>query len=79
MRRRRPVLLLAGCALAALALTGCGGPGSAPAVGSAPAATASPSPSGLSAATVKQMQARVDAGQSAADAADTDAATDPNQ
>jgi hypothetical protein len=85
-RRRALALPLAACALAGLLLTGCSGPGQGSAAGSAtgpaggPATdTASPSPTGLSAATVQQMQQKVDAAQSAADAADSDAANDPGQ
>ncbi|MFC1409016.1 hypothetical protein ACEZCY_12045 [Streptacidiphilus sp. N1-12] len=67
MTRRKLAPLLAACALAALALTGCSGH---------PRAAA---PNGVSAGTVQQMQQQVDAAQSAADAADSDAATDPSQ
>lgn len=70
MTRRH--LIWPATALAVLALAACSHTPAA--VGTAaPSAT----PSGISSSTVQQMQQKVDAAQSAADAADSDAANDP--
>jgi delta-aminolevulinic acid dehydratase/porphobilinogen synthase len=76
MSRRftRPVLAVAAAA-AVLTLGACS---HTPAV-TAPAGTPSAAPTGVADGTVQQMQEKVDAAQSAADAADSDAATDPNE
>lgn len=70
--------VVAACAaVAVLALSGCGGHG-----GSSPAgagqASVSAAPSGLNPSVVREMQRKVDAAQSAANAADSDAASDPH-
>ena len=77
MSRRliRPALALAAAA-AALSLGACS---HTPAAATGPAGTPSVAPTGVSSSTVQQMQQKVDSAQSAADAADSDAAADPSQ
>ncbi|PWI41922.1 hypothetical protein [Streptomyces sp. ICBB 8177] len=79
-RRRLSLGVAAALAVPALFTTACSGhdSGAAPG-GTRPAATSSPSagaPSGSSADQLQQMQQKVNAAQSAADAADQDAKSD---
>jgi hypothetical protein len=74
---RRPIRAALALAAAAAMLT-LGACSHTPAAGTAPAGTPSAAPTGVAGSTVQQMQHQVDAAQSAADAADSDAAADPS-
>jgi hypothetical protein len=86
MRRRHVVrktlaaaALSAAVVLGAAACSGSGGSAGSGSTGGAPAPTVSSTPNASTTQSLRQEKAKVDAAQSAVDAADSDAANDPTR